>query len=297
MDQLQFQALALQISNWVVNAVPNLVAALVILGVGYFVASKLSRLIVMVMGSRPSVDQTLTPVVAAIIRYIVLIITFIAVLGQLGVQIASMLALLGAAGLAIGLALQGTLSNIAAGLMLLWLRPFRAGDYIDASGIAGTVVEVGLFASTLRTADGVYHFSPNSDLWNKPILNYSRNPTRRVQVQISIDYEDDIATARSVLLDLAASDSRVLDDPKPVVMVEALADSGVNLTLRCWSSTADFWPVSWDLRERAKTAIEGAGLSIPYPQQVIRHVGDPASAQAFSPPAPSRPTESGVPGV
>ena len=280
MDQLQFQALALQISNWVVNAVPNLVAALVILAVGYFVASRLSRLVGAVMGTRAHVDQTLTPVVAAIIRYIILIITFIAVLGQLGVQIASMLALLGAAGLAIGLALQGTLSNIAAGLMLLWLRPFRAGDYIDASGIAGTVVEVGLFASTLRTADGVYHFSPNSDLWNKPILNYSRNPTRRIEVEISIDYGDDISVARKVLLDLASEDSRILASPEPVVRVEALADSSVNMMLRCWSSTADFWPVSWDLKERAKAAIEEAGLSIPYPQQVIRHVSEPSRSQA-----------------
>ena len=199
----------------------------------------------------------------------ILIITIVAVLGQLGVQIASALAVLGAAGLAIGLALQGTLSNIAAGLMLLWLRPFRAGEYIDADGIGGTVTEVGLFATTLRTGEGVFHFVPNSALWNKPILNFARNATRRMDIAIGIDYGDDIAVARKALMDLAAADERVLKDPAPQVMVAALADSSVNLTLRCWAPTEVYWPALWSLTEGAKAAVERAGLSIPFPQTVI----------------------------
>jgi small conductance mechanosensitive channel len=202
------------------------------------------------------------------------------VLGQLGVQIASILAVLGAAGLAIGLALQGTLSNIAAGLMLLWLRPFRQGDFIDASGISGTVTEVGLFASTLRQANGVYHFVPNSDLWNTPIQNFSRNETRRLDITVGIDYSDNIATAREVLLKLAESDERIQKDPVPVVMVTELGDSSVNINLRCWSKTSDYWQTLWDLTEKAKVDIEAAGLSIPFPQRTVHQLQARCNSQS-----------------
>lgn len=270
MDQVQLQAFAYQVAEWTVNAVPNLIAAILIAAIGFFIAKWASRLVTRLLGERAHVDQTLTPVVATFARYFILIVAFVAALGQLGVQIASVLAVIGAAGLAIGLALQGTLSNIAAGLMLLWLRPFRAGEYIDAEGIAGTVVEVGLFATTLRTADGIYRFAPNSDLWNKPILNYSRNPTRRLDLTIGIDYDDDVAKARELLLGLAAADARVMPDPAPQVMIAQLADSSVNLTLRIWVATSDFWAVTWDMTEQAKHAIEASGLSIPFPQRVVR---------------------------
>lgn len=270
MDQIQLQAFAYQLADWTVKAVPNLIAAILIVSAGFLIAKWASRLVKRLLGERTHVDQTLTPVVATFARYFILIVAFVAALGQLGVQIASVLAVLGAAGLAIGLALQGTLSNIAAGLMLLWLRPFRSGEYIDAEGIAGTVVEVGLFATTLRTADGVYRFAPNSDLWNKPILNYSRNPSRRLDLTIGIDYDDDVGKAREILLGLAAADARVMPDPAPQVMVAQLADSSVNVTLRIWVATSDFWQVTWDMTEEAKRAIESAGLSIPFPQRVVR---------------------------
>lgn len=272
MDNQQFQAFLIQITNWVVNAIPNLVAALLILAAGYFIASRLSDLVRMIMAARPHIDQTLTPVVAAIVRYLVLIITFVAVLGQLGVQIASMLAVLGAAGLAIGLALQGTLSNIAAGLMLLWLRPFRAGESIEAAGISGSVVEVGLFATHLRTGDGLYHFVPNSDLWNTPIRNMSRNPTRRLQIDLSIGYDDDIARARSVLLALAANDSRVLRDPAPKAVVTRLTDGSVGLALAAWSKASDHGDVQSDLMENAQMSLAAAGLSLSRPQRIVQMV-------------------------
>ena len=273
MNEAQIQALFYEMANWLVNAVPNLIGALLLLAAGYFISRWAANVVKRLMGVRTQVDQTLTPVLATFVRYVVMIIAVVAALGQLGVQIASVLAVLGAAGLAIGLALQGTLSNIAAGLMLLWLRPFRAGEYIDADGIAGTVVEVGLFASTLRTAEGIYRFAPNSDLWNKPILNYTRNPTRRLEFVVGIDYRDDIAKARDVLLTLARSDTRILSEPEPLVVISQLGDSSVNLTLRCWVPTAEYWETLWSLTEKGKAAIEAAGLSIPFPQRVVRHVG------------------------
>ena len=273
MNEAQIQALFYEMANWLVNAVPNLIGALLLLAAGYFISRWAANVVKRLMGVRTQVDQTLTPVLATFVRYVVMIIAVVAALGQLGVQIASVLAVLGAAGLAIGLALQGTLSNIAAGLMLLWLRPFRAGEYIDADGIAGTVVEVGLFASTLRTAEGIYRFAPNSDLWNKPILNYTRNPTRRLEFVVGIDYRDDIAKARDVLLTLARSDTGILSEPEPLVVISQLGDSSVNLTLRCWVPTPEYWETLWSLTEKGKAAIEAAGLSIPFPQRVVRHVG------------------------
>lgn len=227
MNEAQIQALFYEMANWLVNAVPNLIGALLLLAAGYFISRWAANVVKRLMGVRTQVDQTLTPVLATFVRYVVMIIAVVAALGQLGVQIASVLAVLGAAGLAIGLALQGTLSNIAAGLMLLWLRPFRAGEYIDADGIAGTVVEVGLFASTLRTAEGIYRFAPNSDLWNKPILNYTRNPTRRLEFVVGIDYRDDIAKARDVLLTLARSDTRILSEPEPLVVISQIGRAHV----------------------------------------------------------------------
>ncbi len=277
MNTDQFELFVLQITDWIVNAIPNFIAAILILALGWFAARTVSRLITRLMAGRMHVDQTLTPVLATFARYTILTITLIAVLGQMGMQIASALAVLGAAGLAIGLALQGTLSNIAAGLMLLWLRPFRTGEYIDAEGIAGSVTEVGLFATTLRTGEGIYHFVPNSALWNKPILNFARNTTRRMDIAIGIDYGDDIQTARKALLGLAAADERVLADPAPQVIVSALADSSVNLTLRCWAPTDVFWAAQWDLTEGAKRVIEQAGLSIPFPQSVVHQTGPVAA--------------------
>lgn len=257
MEREQIEVLFNQAAAWLVAAIPNLIAALIILAAGYFIAGWAGRLIRSVLASRPHIDQTLTPVVAGLVRYFVLIITFVAVLGQLGVQIASMLAVIGAAGLAIGLALQGTLSNIAAGLMLLWLRPFRVGVAIEAEGnLSGTVTELGLFASTLQTSEGIYRFVPNQSLWNKSIVNYSRNPRRRIDLLFTLTTGEDVAQAKAALKRIAQSHPKVLKDPAPRAVVSEVGDDTLKLLLRTWAATPDYWQTRWDLAEEGSRALK-----------------------------------------
>jgi len=247
----------------------DLLGALILLVVGWVVAGWVRRVLRRALMRLPAADATVSAVLSNLARYTILVLVLIAVLAQFGVQTASILAVLGTAGLAVGLALQGTLSNIAAGLMLLFLRPFSVGDYIDAEGIAGTVDEVGLFNTELTTFDGIFRAVPNSQIWNRAILNYSRLPTRRLDLEIGVDYGDDLERALSALRDLLDGDERVLRDPEPQVMVSALADSSVNLTLRCWANTGDFWALKFDLTRQAKERVEAAGCSIPFPQRVV----------------------------
>jgi len=258
---------------WLIDFTPRFIGALVILIVGYILAGVIARSVVRVADRSGRLDPTLKPVIRSVVRYSILIIVIVAALGQLGVQTASILAALGAAGLAIGLALQGTLANIAAGLMLLWLRPFRVGDYIDTSAVAGTVEEVNLFHSRIKTWDGIYKFVPNQELWSTTITNYTRNPTRLVLIEFGIAYENDIARGREVLAEFASMHPQVLDDPPVQVVPLTLGDSSVVLQLRAWSNTPDFWATRWDLTEGGKKALEEAGLTIPFPQHVI-HFAD-----------------------
>jgi len=258
-DREQVDIVFAQATGWFVAAVPNVVAAIIIFIVGYALSRWMSGLVKNVLGSRQQIDQTLTPVLAGLVRYLILIVTLVAVLGQLGVQIASMLAVIGAAGLAIGLALQGTLSNIAAGLMLLWLRPFRVGDAIEADGgIAGTVTELGLFASTLKTGEGVFRFVPNSSLWNKSIVNFSRNPQRRMDLVFTLKRADGVGEAKSALLKLASDHPHVLQDPAPRAVVSELGDGFVKVMLRAWAATPDYWNVRWELSEQGSAIAEAA---------------------------------------
>ena len=182
----------------------DIVGALVILFAGWWLAGKLERAAAGVLGRVPHMDDTLRPFLSMVVRYAVIAITLVAVLSQFGVETTSIIAILGTAGLAIGLALQGTLQNIAAGVMLLLLRPFKAGDYIESGGIGGTVQGIGLFVSTLKTGGGVYISAPNSQLWNTAITNYSRNPTRRIDIAVGIGYDDDVDKGLTLLLDLMA---------------------------------------------------------------------------------------------
>jgi small conductance mechanosensitive channel len=278
----------LVIWRMIIEFVPRFAAALLIFVIGVVIARAAGRGLSRLLGASGRIDQTFRSVLAASARYAIMIVVIIAVLGQLGVETASLLAALAGAGLAIGLALQGTLSNIAAGLMLLWLRPFRVGEYIDANGIAGTVKEVGLFVTLLDTYDGVYRFVPNSELWNKQVLNYTRNPSRMMDVRIGIAYESDIGRAKEILLDLAESDARTLDTPAPEVFVDNLGDSAVVLAFRAWIRTADFWPTQRHLVEAAKREFDAAGIAIPFPQRVL-HVatGGPLPFGDGRPPRPS----------
>lgn len=270
---------------WAAEFLPNIGSAVLILIVGYLAAGWGARAVRKLL-SRASdrFDATLVPVIGAVFRYTILIFVFIAALSQAGIQTTSILAALGAAGLAIGLALQGTLQNIAAGLMLLWLRPFRAGDYIEVDAVAGTAQEVGLFHTQIRTWDGIYKFVPNQQLWNVVLTNYNRNPTRLVIINFGIAYEDDMAKGRQVLIDTAAAHEGVLKDPPPVAVPLELGDSSVVLQLRAWAPVPDFWNIRWDLTQTGKANLEAAGITIPFPQRVVHFTGNatppPGAAEA-----------------
>jgi small conductance mechanosensitive channel len=251
---------------WIADNVTRVLTACLILFVGFWLAGMISRQVRALLPHTGRVDNTLAPLVSQILRYGIIIITVVVALSQFGIQTTSILAVLGAAGLAIALALQGTLSNIASGVMLIWLRPFSVGDAIDAEGISGSVIEVGLFATELRTYDGIFIFVPNSRLWNAKIMNFSREANRMVEIKIGIGYEADMGKARDVLLAAAKKDERVLVDPVPTVHVGALGAISVEAVLRAWVKNGDWWGTKIDLTEKAKAALEAAGIRIPYSQ-------------------------------
>ena len=201
-----------------------------------------------------------------------LVVVLVAALGIVGIQTASLLAVFGAAGLAVGLALQGTLSNFAAGVMLLLFRPFHVGHYIEAGGTAGSVVAIGLFVTTLNTPDNVQILVPNAAVWGGTIKNYAANETRRNDLTVGISYADDIGRAIKIVLDVLAADSRVLAEPASLVAVSELADSSVNLVVRPWCKSADYWAVRFDLLRLIKEALEQGGVSIPFPQRDVHIV-------------------------
>ena len=223
-------------------------------------------------------DDTVRPIFAAVVGYLVLAITLIAVLNQFGVQTASIIAVLGAAGLAVGLALQGTLSNVAAGVMLLFLRPFKVGDYVEAGGAAGTVKEVGLFNTELSTPDNVYIVVPNSAIFSQDISNYSRYATRRLDIAVGVAYDADLTKAMDVLMTALEADGRALPDPAPQVMVMELGDSAITINLRFWVNAADLWACKWAMNKAVKEALDAAGIEIPFPQRVLHMKAEPPAA-------------------
>ena len=271
----RFNDIVSHVISWSLVALPNAVAAILILIFGFWFASRAKRVVVAALGSKAHVDSTLTPILGSAVRYAILVLVLVVALGQLGIQTTTIIAALGAAGLAIGLALQGTLSNIAAGLMLLWLRPFGKGDYIDAEGVAGTVVEVGLFSTEMHSWDGLYQFVPNSQLWNKHLTNYSRLPSRLVDLTFGVGYSDNLELAKKTLLDIAREDKRVHDDPEPYAYIDALGDSAVNVRVRVETSTGDYWAVRRYMTEEGKLRLEKAGLSIPFPQRDVHLIDMP----------------------
>ncbi len=218
---------------------------------------------------RSEVDPTLTAFFTKAVYYLILIIVVIAVLQLFGVETTSMIAILGAAGLAVGLALQGTLSNFAAGVMLLIFRPFKLDDFVDIGGTKGSVVEIGLFSTTLKTPDNVKIVVPNSGVWGGTIANYSGFDTRRVDLMIGISYDDDIQRAVDTIRSIVTADERVLDDPAPQIAVAELGASSVDLVVRPWCVGADYWDVRFDLTRKIKEGLEAAGFSIPFPQQDV----------------------------
>jgi len=211
-------------------------------------------------------DETLAKFLLAIIRMALLVIVVIASINMLGVQTTSFIAILGAAGLAVGLALQGSLSNFASGVMLIIFRPFKVGDYVEAGGSAGVIQEIRIFSTIMHTPDNCKVILPNSTITGGNITNYSANDTRRVDLVFGIGYDDDIKAAKQILEEIVAADDRVLKDPAPTVAVSELADSSVNFVVRPWVKNADYWGVYFDVTEKVKLTFDERGISIPYPQ-------------------------------
>ena len=258
----------------------SVLGAIAVLVVGRWIAGKLRKATASAL-ERGNVDASLVPFVSSAIYYVALTVVVIAVLNLFGIETTSLIAVLGAASLAVGLALQGTLSNFAAGTMLLLFRPFRVGDYIEAAGSSGTVSEIGVFTTILNTPDNVMVTVPNSAISGETIRNYSANPTRRIDLVMGISYDDDIRVAMQAMRDCLRANESVLDDPEPQIAVCELADSAVNLVVRPWVQAAKYWDVRFELTRALKETLEAAGCSIPYPQQDV-HVqsDDQASGRA-----------------
>ncbi|WP_411705047.1 small-conductance mechanosensitive channel MscS [Edaphovirga cremea] len=246
----------------------NIVAAVVILIIGMIIAGFVSRAVHKLMRSR-GIDLTVADFLAAIVRYGIIAFTVIAALGRIGVQTASVIAVMGAAGLAIGLALQGSLANFAAGVLLVVFRPFRAGEYVDLGGVAGTVVEVQIFSTTLRTLDDKIIVVPNGKVIANNIINTSREPNRRTEIIVGVAYDADIDVVKKVLGDIIAADKRIMHDKEVTVRLNEMTASTLNFVVRVWSTNADAQDIYWDLLENFKRALDEHKMNIPYPQMDI----------------------------
>jgi len=255
--------------NWLLSVTPNIVAAVALLVVGYILAKLAARWVDRLTDRMPHIDRSLQIIFSRLIKYIFMVLAGVAALGQLGVQTTSLLAALGAVGLGIGLALKDTLSNVASGIMLLWLRPFRIGDGIDVGTSSGTVEEIGLFATKIKTLEGPIDYVPNSQIWSDTITNKTVSGTRMVREVFAVAYGDDLDKGRQILLDLIATDDRFLADPAAKVVVTTLGDNAVSLEARAWTNVADWGATRFDFIESGKAKLEAGGLSIPFPQQDV----------------------------
>lgn len=247
---------------------PSVVAAIVIFVVGRWVAMILTRVVGRV-ASRAKMDPILVKFLGSLTYAVLLTLVIISALGRLGLNTTSFVAVVGAAGLAVGLAFQGTLGNLASGVMVIFFRPFTAGDYIEAGGEAGTVEEVQVFSTVLRTPDNRKIIIPNSSITGGNIINYSAADRRRVDLVFGIGYGDDLLAAKAILEDMLAKHDLVLADPAPLVAVSELADSSVNFAVRPWVRTGDYWTVYFDLTEAVKLRFDQEGISIPFPQNDV----------------------------
>lgn len=261
---------ATQALIWLRESIPHFAGAVVVLVIGVILARLLAKGADRALTRSGRIEPTVAKFLSNIIKYALWVVVAVTVLTQFGVQTTSIIAALGGLALAVGLALQGTLSNVAAGVMILIQRPFRVGEAITAGTVTGTVQAIGLFTTELLQYDGLYVMVPNNELWNKPIVNFSRMPTRRFELLVGISYSDDIALARKELLALAQADDRVLAEPEPVVFVSALADSWVTIGMRVWCATGDYLGLSWALTEAAKVRFAEVGITIPFPQREVR---------------------------
>ncbi len=247
---------------------PSLLAAIAIFFIGKWVAKWIKRLVARGM-TRAEVDPMIVSFTTSMIYIGLMVFVVIAALGELGIQTTSFIAILGAAGLAIGLALQGSLANFAAGFLLIIFRPFKVGDVIEAAGVTGKVDEIQIFTTTLRTPDNKTIIVPNGKLGNDNIINYSTQETRRVDITVGVGYDSDLKQVREVLQDIVDADERILRDPEPLIVVGELADSSINFFVRVWVKSDDYWNVFFDANETIKTRLDEAGINIPYPTMDI----------------------------
>ena len=246
----------------------NIVTALAIFFIGKWVAGLLTKGVRTLM-QKQGVDKTLETFVGNLVRMVLMLFVIIAAIGAVGVQTTSLIAVVGAAGLAVGLALQGSLSNFASGVLIVLFRPYKVGDWVEAAGISGSVVEVQILTTILKTGDNKQVIVPNSQIMSSVITNYSANDTRRVDLVIGVSYDDDLDKTRRTLEELVAADDRILDDPAVTIAVSALADSSVNFVVRPWVKSADYWGVMFDLTEAIKKRFDEEGISFPFPQQDV----------------------------
>ena len=268
-----------QHSDDVIRFVRVVILALVVIVAAKLISMAMKRIISRSMKRFEAMDESLIHVTYTIVRTIIWIIGVLIILDLFGFNTASILTVLGAAGLAIGLAMKDSLSNIAAGIMLIILRPYRQGDFIDCGSISGSIQQMGLFSTTLKTPDGLFVSAPNSVVFGTPIKNYSRNPTRRSDITVGVAYSDSLPVALQAMQELLNAEPLVLKDPAPEVLVSELADSSVQLTLRYWTKTGDYWDAFWSVKSKLKPQIENAGLNIPFPQRVVTFVNGPKSLE------------------
>jgi small conductance mechanosensitive channel len=248
--------------------VTNIVVAAVILIVGLWIAKRLKNILSTIMEKR-GIDPMLASFTGSIVHILIVAFIVIAALGELGIQTTSLVAIMGAAGLAIGLALQGSLANFASGVMIIAFRPFKVGDFIEAGGAAGTIENIKIFSTQLTTGDNKTIIIPNANITGGMIINFSTKDTRRVDMVFGIGYEDDLKKAKQILQDIVGNDERILKNPAPLVAISELADSSVNFVVRPWVNSADYWDVYRDLTETVKLVFDAEGISIPYPQQDV----------------------------
>ncbi|MDH0728975.1 mechanosensitive ion channel family protein [Pseudomonas sichuanensis] len=251
----------------------RLLLALLTLAIGWWIISRVSERLGKLVGLKA--DAALQGFISTLANIVLKVLLMVSVASMIGIETTSFVAAIGAAGLAIGLALQGSLANFAGGVLILMFRPFRIGDWIEAQGVAGTVDSIQIFHTVLRTGDNKTVIMPNGSLSNGIITNTNRQPTRKVVFDVGVDYDADLQKARNVLLELA-QDPRVLQDPAPQAVVSTLGDSSITVSLRIWTKTADYWDVMFMLNEHARDRLKAEGIDIPFPQRVIRVVQETA---------------------
>ncbi len=266
--------IAEQFFLWLRANMMDIIGGVAVLVIGLFVAGLISRWVKNGLSRADRLDPSIASLLSSLVKYALWALVLVTVLTQFGIETTSIIAALGGMALAVGLALQGTLSNVASGVMILVQKPFKVGEMVSVGPILATVEAIGLFTTELKQPDGLFVMMPNNELWNKPIINFNRHPVRRFELLVGIGYGDNMEQARKELLGLASADDRILDDPAPVAFVNSLDDSSVGIGLRVWCDTSDYLALSWDLTEAAKAKFDETGITIPFPQHEVatRHL-------------------------